>query len=62
MFNEKRFTGIGKLEFVQCKKITVNDEFAGISLGYAAIHGDEDKRNPLTPFEEGEQGWIIERP
>lgn len=62
MFNKKQFTGIGKLKFISAKKLTLNDEFGGISIRYAAIHGDEDKRDPLTPFEEGEQGWIIEQP
>ena len=31
---------------------TINDEFRLLSLGYRAIHGDEDKKWPLTPIEE----------
>ena len=62
MLNEKHLTGIGKLHFLSCNRHTLNDEYGGLVMMYAAIHGDEDKRNPLTPFEEGEQGWIIEQP
>jgi hypothetical protein len=31
--------------------MVINDEFAGISLMYAAIHGEEDKKNMLNPKE-----------
>ena len=51
MFNEQHLTGIGTLQFLSMNKIPINDEFAGYSLMYSAIHGDEDKKNPLTPIE-----------
>ena len=43
MLNNKHLTGIGTLEFVRAYKTTVNDELAGFSLVYKAIHGREDK-------------------
>lgn len=43
MFNEKHLTGIGKLEFIGCVQTVSNDEFAGLSLVYRAVHGEEDK-------------------
>lgn len=43
MFDEKHLTGIGKLEFVGCVQTVSNDEFAGLSLVYRAVHGEEDK-------------------
>jgi hypothetical protein len=43
MLNNKHLTGIGTLEFVRAYKTSVNDELAGFSLVYKAIHGREDK-------------------
>ena len=51
MFNNKRLTGIGKLEFMGANQIILNDEFAGFSLMYQAIHGEEDKKNMSNPIE-----------
>ena len=45
MFNGKHLTGIGNLEFMGANQLIINDEFAGISLMYQAIHGGEDKKN-----------------
>lgn len=52
MFNKKHLTGIGKLLFLGANKLVVNEEYSGYTLMYLAIHGDEDKKWPLTPFEE----------
>ena len=52
MFNEKRLTGIGKLEFVGASQMILTDEFGGICLMYQAVHGEEDKINALNPAEE----------
>lgn len=49
MLNDKRLTGIGKLEFLGANQLIINDEFAGVSLMYQAIHGDEDKKGQLNP-------------
>ena len=43
MFDGKNMFGIGQLEFVGAKQIVLNDEFGGLSLVYATIHGNEDK-------------------
>ena len=43
MFDGKRVFGIGQLQFVGAKQIVLNDEFGGLSLVYATIHGNEDK-------------------
>jgi hypothetical protein len=42
-------TGIGKLDFLGANQLVINDEFAGISLMYQAIHGEEDKQDALNP-------------
>ena len=52
MFNDKHLTGIGTLQFLGANQIILNDEFAGISLMYAAIHGGEDKIKMPNPADE----------
>lgn len=52
MFNEKRLTGIGKLQFLGANKIVINDELSGISLNYVAVHGEEDKKEMPNPADE----------
>lgn len=54
MFNNKHLTGIGELQFLGASQIILTDEFAGISLMYAAIHGEDDKKNMLNPEEQTE--------
>ena len=51
MFNDKHLTGIGTLQFLGANQLAINDEFAGFSLIYQAIHGEEDKRNLPNPIE-----------
>ena len=46
MFNEKKLTGIGTLQFLGANQMILTDQYAGLCLMYQAIHGDEDK-NPL---------------
>ena len=43
MLNEKKLSNLGTLNFLGANQIILNDEFAGISLMYSAIHGEEDK-------------------
>ena len=43
MLNNQKLTGIGLFEFLGCNQIILNDEFAGLTLMYSAIHGGEDK-------------------
>ena len=52
MFDGKHLTGIGELEFVGCSQIILTDEYAGICLMYAAIHGEEDKKPMTSPAEQ----------
>ena len=54
MFNNKRLTGIGTLQFLGANQIVLSDEFAGLSLMYEAIHGydGEDSKNALNPKEQ----------
>ena len=52
MFNDKRLTGIGKLEFLGANQLIINEEFAGVSLMYQAIHGEEDKKGQLNPADD----------
>lgn len=51
IFDGAHLTGIGTLEFVGANQIVLTDEFAGLNLVYAAIHGEEDK-NSHTPIAE----------
>lgn len=52
MFNNKRLTGIGTLQFAGAKRIVLNNKFAGISLFYDAIHGGEDNFGQPNPANE----------
>lgn len=49
MFNNKRLTGLGELEFVGANQILLTDEYAGICLLYKTVHGEEDKKQPYNP-------------
>ena len=54
MFNNKRLTGIGKIEFLGANQIVLSDEFAGLTLMYQTIHGykGEDSYNAKKPGEQ----------
>ena len=52
MFNDKKLSGLGKLEFVGASQIILNDEFGGICLLYQAVHGEEDKKVMPNPAAE----------
>lgn len=49
MFEGQHLTGIGTLNFLGANQLILNDEFAGLSLMYSAIHGEEDKKGMLNP-------------
>ena len=49
MFDNQHLTGIGELHFMGASQIILNDEFAGLTLMYQAIHGGEDKKNTPNP-------------
>ena len=46
--NNSKLTGIGILSFANGTNLLINDQLMGISLVYKAIHGVEDKINPLS--------------
>lgn len=48
MLNGARLTGIGLLNFLSAEQNVYDEEFGGITLSYLAIHGNEDKVNPLS--------------
>ena len=52
MFNNKKLTGIGKLEFRGAKQEVMTDELVGLCLQYTAIHGEEDKKFMPNPTDE----------
>lgn len=52
MINGKHLTGIGLTNFIGGHQILLNDEFAGLSLMYQVINGDEDKEKMLNPLDE----------
>lgn len=54
MFDNKRLTGIGELHFVGANQIILNDEFAGLTLMYEAIHGGEDKKKTPNPIDQNQ--------
>ena len=52
MFNKKRMTGIGLLEFLSAQEKVLSDEYAAICLKYIAYHGGEDKYKQPNPTNE----------
>lgn len=52
MFNNFKLSGLGTLEFIGANQIVTNNEFAGFSLTYKAVHGDEDKKFMPNPEDE----------
>lgn len=54
IFNNTHLTGIGTLQFLGCNQLLLNEEFAGVSLMYAAVHGEEDKKGMLNPREQAQ--------
>ena len=49
MIDKKHFSGIGKLQFINANITLLENEYAGICLQYAAIHGDDDKKEVPKP-------------
>ena len=48
MLDNEKLTGIGTLHFLECNDLTLNNNLIGLTMGYAAIHGVEDKIEPLN--------------
>ena len=49
MIDGKHLAGIGETQFLGANQLMLNNEFAGISLMYAVINGEDDKKNMLNP-------------
>lgn len=52
MINEKHLTGIGTTHFLGANQIILNDQFAGVSIMYQAVNGEEDIRKMANPADE----------
>ena len=52
VFDGQHLTGIGELEFLGANQMILTDEYAGLCLMYAAIHGEEDKKGLPNPMDE----------
>lgn len=52
MFSDKHLTGIGDLQFAGATFAPVDENYAGISLCYYAVHGGEDKYKMPNPVDE----------
>ena len=42
MFNNKKLTGIGTLQFLGCDNLVLNEQLMGLTASYSAVHGVED--------------------
>lgn len=56
IFDNKKLTGLGRLEFLGASQIVLTDEYAGLCLMYRAVHGEEDKKNMPNP--NGEERFL----
>ena len=52
MINNKRLTGIGKVDFLGASQIILAEEFGGLCLLYQTVHGEEDKKKMPNPNDE----------
>lgn len=48
MFNDTYLTGIGKLTFLGADMDIYDDYIGGVTLRYLAVHGNDDKIDPLV--------------
>lgn len=51
MFNNKKLTGIGTLQFVTANLQLLNENYCVLTLIYHAVHGGEDSQGILNPQE-----------
>ena len=52
MFNNNKFTNVGRLEFLSAQEKVLSDEYAAVCLKYLAYHGGEDKIKQPNPNDE----------
>lgn len=46
ILNNAKLSGIGTLNFVSCTELILNEDLAGYTLTYKAIHGNDDRLEP----------------
>lgn len=46
LLNNAKLSGIGTLDFVSCNELILNEDLAGYTLIYRAIHGNDDRLEP----------------
>ena len=46
ILNNAKLSGIGTLDFIGCSEIILNEDLAGYTLTYRAIHGNDDRIEP----------------
>lgn len=46
LLNNAKLSGIGKLNFIGCNELILNEDLAGYTLSYRAIHGNDDRLPP----------------
>ena len=46
ILNNNKLTGIGEFNFLGCNELILNENLAGYTLSYRAIHGTDDKIAP----------------
>jgi hypothetical protein len=51
ILNETKLTGIGKFHFMGCNQLILNEDIAGYTLMYRAVH-DVDGDDSIPPTEE----------
>ena len=50
MLDKTHLTGIGVLHFVSQSPVIYNNEYAGVSLTYLAVRGNDDRIQPVTEY------------
>ena len=48
LFNKKKMTGIGTMQFDTGDTLVLNEQLMGLILKFNAIYGGEDEVNPLS--------------
>lgn len=43
LLNNAKLSGIGTLNFIGCNELILNEDLAGYSLSYKAVHGNDDR-------------------
>jgi len=46
LLNNAKLSGIGELNFLGCNELILNEDLAGYSLSYRAVHGNDDRLAP----------------